>query len=272
MEKKTGVGKLVYWLVSRQQGVIKQFLVGMVFVISFWLISGGNWHLVLAVLLSMIIHELGHVCAGFVYGVRTKMVFVFPLGMVTFPRNETEDRKITSLSDWQKGWFFQAGPIFNLILAVIGWFLNIHVRGGWEEWGVYLLLSNSVLVLFNLLPIEGLDGGWLFKLFRSSLGRKEAKQLVVAVIILTGIVIALVVAPIVKRPTTEMLMESMFKIPWLFFSLILSLLMIVWGEVGKVIPSKYSTKEMNRGQIVVHFVFYVAIIFLVINIPFKPLF
>jgi len=270
-KRKIDVNELVCWLMSKQEGIVRQFLSGLVFVVFFGLVSRGNWYFVLAVMLSMVIHELGHASAGFIYGVKTKVMFVFPLGMVTLPKDEVENKKITLLSDWQKGWFFQAGPLFNLVLAVIGWFLNMYVIG-WEAFGLYLLLFNCILVLFNLLPIEGLDGGWLFKLFKSSLGREEAKQLVVAVVILTGIVIALVITPVMEKPTTEILLESIFKIPWVSFSLILSLSMIVWGEVGKVIPGEYSTKEMSKGQIAIQFAFYVTIIFLVMNIPFKPLF
>ncbi|MWV46714.1 Zn-dependent protease [Paenibacillus sp. HJL G12] len=107
----------------------------------------------LIVLFSIVfIHELGHMAAALLFGVRIRSVQLLPFGGVV----EMEDHG--ELTAWKEIGIAIAGPLQNLLMIVAA----LLVR----EWGAgdgaflnYVIFGNGMIALFNLLPILPLDGG-----------------------------------------------------------------------------------------------------------------
>lgn len=108
------------------------------------------------VLFCIFLHELGHVFAGRLAGVRCHSIFVTPFGCVA----KFEDDHVRSE---QQLLLIGGGPLVSLILTVS----LIGLNGGvnWADPSVDLLnlitIGNVVVLLLNLLPAYPLDGGAL---------------------------------------------------------------------------------------------------------------
>lgn len=96
--------------------------------------------------LSIVIHEFGHI-------VTCKLLHrqfgAIKLGVLGFSNTEL---KLSKLNIFQKILILISGSFFNLIFAIIC--LNIS-----SEYGLVLCYSNTLIGIFNLLPIIPLDGG-----------------------------------------------------------------------------------------------------------------
>lgn len=182
----------------------------------FWLIAillGANGPLqglllwVVAITLSILIHELGHVFAFARYGV-TSHVVLHGFGGLAIPRR-TGGR---GLSRSERIWVSLAGPfagfLFAALILIMGkliggtveyspfgnflpyWSLTIKAAPvWWNQFLWYLLYVNLFWGYFNLLPVYPLDGGQVsMELHQSadpSQGRRRALQvsMVVAAVI-----------------------------------------------------------------------------------------
>lgn len=74
---------------------------------------------------------------------------------------------------WKKIVTYLAGPIFNLIFAIL--FVFAHVN---ENLKIKIVYTNLLLTIFNLLPMLPLDGGKILKIILAKkVGNKEASIL-----------------------------------------------------------------------------------------------
>jgi len=115
-------------------------------------------------LLFIFLHELAHILVGLALGFRVSSlnmnIFGFSAELYSYKYKKSYMKIITYL----------AGPIFNLICAVLFYFVNID-----SELAVKLIYTNFLLCVFNLLPILPLDGGKILKeVLRDFLGNKDA--------------------------------------------------------------------------------------------------
>jgi len=89
---------LVERLIEVEDNRWTQWLAGLGFLVVFRLIS-GKWSYVLAIMMGMIGHEWGHKLVYWIGKIKTKILFLFPLGMVTMPSNEKENKNQISCRD-----------------------------------------------------------------------------------------------------------------------------------------------------------------------------
>jgi stage IV sporulation protein FB len=123
----------------------------------------GFWSMsVTALLLTLLLHELGHCYAAFRQGGGAQAIVLWPLGGLAYC-----DAPHQPLPQF---WVAAAGPLVNVALAILsggacalgGWKL---LPGGTEEFALirlffqFLFLWNVFLLLLNLLPCYPLDGG-----------------------------------------------------------------------------------------------------------------
>lgn len=143
-----------------------------------------------ALVMSLCLHEFGHACVAKLYGDNTAekagrltlnpLVHIDPMGLLmvvfvgfgyarpvpTDPRNFT--------SRWADMMVSAAGPAMNLLLAVVT--INIYVLGvnanveWFNETGprfffLYLAQINLLLMVFNLIPLGALDGHYILPYF-----------------------------------------------------------------------------------------------------------
>ena len=135
--------------------------------LSYWIqensiyavISGVGF--ILALFISVVLHEYGHALTARKFGVKTRDITLYPIGGVASLERIPEEPK-------QELWVALAGPAVNLIIA-IGLFVGLVASNALEPLSSIsltggsfierLMVTNLVLVGFNLLPAFPMDGG-----------------------------------------------------------------------------------------------------------------
>jgi Zn-dependent protease len=141
--------------------------------------SEGNWTfvgwrllLVGGVVVSVILHELGHAFAAAAFRIPTRDITMYPFGGVASIEKLPE-------SPWQELVIALAGPLVNfLITGVIAaglflggapWEMSLSYFSQYEltllEYLKQLAKLNTYLALFNLLPAFPMDGGRVLRAF-----------------------------------------------------------------------------------------------------------
>src|SRR5574339_1299622 len=133
-----------YWL---QFGTIAKVIEGILFI--------------LALFLSVVLHEYGHALTARKYGIRTRDITLYPIGGVA-RLERMPDKPIEEL------WVALMGPAVNVVIAA-GLFAYLFLTnslvplneltvasGNFLE---RLMTVNISLVLFNLIPAFPMDGG-----------------------------------------------------------------------------------------------------------------
>ncbi len=96
-------------------------------------------------ILAMLIHELGHLIAAPLVGIKIKEVGLTWKGLYT--RREA------------------GSPLNNLLVSLAGPMMNVALLALWPLWPK-LGLANFCFAFFNILPIEGSDGERVWKCWR----------------------------------------------------------------------------------------------------------
>ena len=135
--------------------------------LSYWLqenilsavISGVGF--ILALFASVVLHEYGHALTARRFGVKTRNITLYPIGGVANLERIPEDPK-------QELWVTLAGPAVNIVIALILYiillftqalepFSSLNLMGG--SFIERLMVTNLILVGFNLIPAFPMDGG-----------------------------------------------------------------------------------------------------------------
>jgi len=122
-------------------------------------ISGVGF--ILAIFGSVVLHEYGHALTARKYGVKTRDITLYPIGGVASLERIPEKPQ-------QELWVSLAGPAVNVVIAAVLfiWLLatsaleplsSLSVSGG--SFLERLMVTNLVLVGFNLIPAFPMDGG-----------------------------------------------------------------------------------------------------------------
>ena len=115
-------------------------------------------------MLFAFIHEIGHMLAGICLGFKPSNLEVMPFGVrVSFNinvNNYNKKVKNGTALNLKKIIIALAGPIINLIFVLFYIIFDINFLGIERE---YVIYSNILIGLFNLIPIYPLDGGRIIK-------------------------------------------------------------------------------------------------------------
>ncbi|MCB0569323.1 MAG: M50 family metallopeptidase [Phaeodactylibacter sp.] len=126
-----------------------------------------------ALLLVVLIHELGHALAGRYVGIPTDRIVINGLGGAAYLQHLGEKPRETIL-------IAISGPMTNIVIGLLLYFYLEWSNGFtffsgyhgelfglafWERLLYLLFYYNLVLILFNLLPGLPLDGGWVLEGF-----------------------------------------------------------------------------------------------------------
>lgn len=109
-----------------------------------------------------LIHELGHLLAGLLLGMKPEKIELMPFGVsISFKiKVEEYNKKIKkgNLLEIKKILVAIAGPLTNFIIILITNSLKIDIFKG-----LIIIYTNFLIMIFNLLPIYPLDGGMVLK-------------------------------------------------------------------------------------------------------------
>jgi Zn-dependent protease/CBS domain-containing protein len=148
--------------------------------------SGASTALyILALFVSVLLHELAHALVARLYGIGTIEIVMFPIGGVSRPERTPNAR--------EELWIALAGPLVNLLIGLALWFWVVARQGfiAIEELrqptdanlAERIAIGNLVLCVFNLLPALPMDGG---RILRSLLARSRSAEEATRVAALTG--------------------------------------------------------------------------------------
>lgn len=115
------------------------------------------------IMLFAFIHELGHMLAGMLLGLKVKTLGIMPFG-VSIEFESYEERKIV---DKKRIIIALAGPITNALIAITSYFTYKNP---------IIIYSNILIAIFNLLPIYPLDGGRILKSYIHSKNIEFSKE------------------------------------------------------------------------------------------------
>ncbi len=114
------------------------------------------------IIIFAIIHELGHLIAGLLMGMRPEKLELKPYGVsISFKLNPSDyNKKIASGNklELKKIIVATAGPLTNLLMI----FIFSHIELGLFS-NLMIIYANILLIIFNLIPIYPLDGGRILK-------------------------------------------------------------------------------------------------------------
>lgn len=144
------------------------------------------------IMLFAIIHELGHLLAGLLMGMKPEKIEIMPFGLsISFKINVKEyNKKIHkgNLLEIKKIIVATAGPITNFIIILIASKLKIDFIKS-----MLIIYTNFLIMIFNLAPIYPLDGGRILKgILHIIYGKRKSEKYTniiskIMVIIITGV-------------------------------------------------------------------------------------
>ncbi len=146
------------------------------------------------IMLFAIIHELGHLIAGILLGMKPEKIEIKVFGVSISFDVKREDYNIKikkgNLLEVKKIFVALAGPLTNVFIMII-FISNIFDISYYDK--ILIIFSNMTLILFNILPIYPLDGGRILKgVFYILKGKYKAEEYIyhisyITLIILTAI-------------------------------------------------------------------------------------
>jgi Zn-dependent protease len=133
-----------------------------------------GWSLALGIVLSIYVHEMGHVAALHRHGIKASSPMFIP-GLGAFIRAQQRIH-----GEWAEADVGLAGPIWGAGAAVAAYFIyritNVAYWGTLARWG-------ALINLFNLLPVWQLDGAHAFRAMSRPHRILAALALLVAVVL-----------------------------------------------------------------------------------------
>ena len=114
------------------------------------------------IMVFALIHELGHLLAGLLMGMKPEKIELMPFGVsISFKiKVEEYNKKIKkgNMLEIKKILVALAGPLTNFIIIIIASNINIYLFKA-----LIIIYTNFLIMIFNLLPIYPLDGGRILK-------------------------------------------------------------------------------------------------------------
>lgn len=130
------------------------------------------------IMIFAIIHELGHLLAGLLMGMKPEKIEIMPFGVsISFKINIKEyNKKIKkgNVLEIKKIIIALAGPITNFILILITYHLKLDLVKS-----MLIIYTNFLIMIFNLLPIYPLDGGRVLKgILHIIFGKRKSEKFI----------------------------------------------------------------------------------------------
>ena len=130
------------------------------FLIIFYLTK--QIHIYTLIMIFALIHELGHLLAGILCGMKPEKLEIKPYGVSVsfklFPKDYNIKIGQGNKLEIKKIIVALAGPLTNLLIIIVSLNLPIEIFTK-----LMIIYSNILIIIFNLIPIYPLDGGRIVK-------------------------------------------------------------------------------------------------------------
>lgn len=139
---------------KKQNALTRSLLSLFIYALLFYLFFDQNLAYVAAILVVLIIHEMGHFLLMRKYGYSNVKIFIVPLlGAFTSGRKQ-------EVSQRQLSFILLAGPVPGIVIGTLLYYFNL----GWQDENVRVLSYSFLIInLLNCLPFHPLDGGRLIE-------------------------------------------------------------------------------------------------------------
>lgn len=142
-------------VVERSDNALRRSVISLfIYALLFYFLFDRNIAYIAAILLVIIVHEMGHFLFMKWFNYSNVKIFIVPLlGAFTSGAKQR-------VSQWQLSLIILAGPVPGIVIGCLLFFFNLEARNETVS-----MLANSFLVinLLNCLPFHPLDGGRLIE-------------------------------------------------------------------------------------------------------------
>jgi len=246
----------LYWFIEKERKWWIQLLSFAGFLLVFWAIY-RSFVPAAALMLAMVLHEIGHYLVFRLSGIKTVLMFLFPLGAMAAPTTEDENKRSDLLPWWNIGWLLLTGPLMNVIQMAVGWYLISN--GIWVVFAQQMVYVNLILAVFNLIPVSNLDGGQFFKVIYASLNEKEDRLFQGITIFVYIFSMAILFVPAYGNLGSFLVMLWKNAL-WILFVFVLALGSAIKHKKD-VAKHAESSQAMTNGQVVIQVTMYSMMIF-----------
>lgn len=149
-------------------------------------------HIYALIMVFAFIHELGHLLAGILCGMRPEKLEIKPYGVSVsfklFPKDYNIKIGKSNKLEVKKILVALAGPVTNLLIIIVSPNLPLEFFKK-----LMIIYSNILITIFNLIPIYPLDGGRITKsILNITFGKRKSEKYINNISFITLILITFI--------------------------------------------------------------------------------